>query len=65
APPRGGPPPGVGARGHTPPHPPPPPPAGLGAAGGPGAETVRAAADVVVGPCAEGAVADLVARVLP
>ncbi|MGC4957437.1 Cof-type HAD-IIB family hydrolase [Actinomadura citrea] len=38
--------------------------AGLGAAVGDGAETVRAAADVVVGPCAEGAVADLVARVL-
>ncbi|GGT83993.1 Cof-type HAD-IIB family hydrolase [Actinomadura citrea] len=39
--------------------------AGLGAAVGDGAEAVRAAADVVVGPCAEGAVADLVARVLP
>ncbi|MEV0666374.1 Cof-type HAD-IIB family hydrolase [Actinomadura luteofluorescens] len=38
--------------------------AGLGAAVGDGAEAVRAAADVVVGPCAEGAVADLVARVL-
>ncbi|TDD64098.1 HAD family phosphatase [Actinomadura darangshiensis] len=39
--------------------------AGLGAAVGDGAETVRAAADLVVGPCADGAVADLVARVLP
>jgi Cof subfamily protein (haloacid dehalogenase superfamily) len=39
--------------------------AGLGAAVGDGAETVRAAADIVVRPCAEGAVADLVARVMP
>ncbi|GAA4336851.1 Cof-type HAD-IIB family hydrolase [Actinomadura luteofluorescens] len=39
--------------------------AGLGAAVGDGAEIVRSAADVVVGPCDEGAVADLVARVLP
>jgi Cof subfamily protein (haloacid dehalogenase superfamily) len=39
--------------------------AGLGAAVGDGAERVRAAADVVVRPCADGAVADLVARVLP
>ncbi|MFD0689707.1 Cof-type HAD-IIB family hydrolase [Actinomadura fibrosa] len=39
--------------------------AGLGAAVGDGAESVRAAADIVVRPCAEGAVADLVARVLP
>ncbi|OLT34934.1 hypothetical protein BJF79_32670 [Actinomadura sp. CNU-125] len=39
--------------------------AGLGAAVGDGADAVRAAADVVVGPCADGAVADLVARVLP
>lgn len=39
--------------------------AGLGAAVGDGAEIVRAGADVVVGPCAGGAVADLVARVLP
>ncbi|MEU8800206.1 Cof-type HAD-IIB family hydrolase [Spirillospora sp. NPDC048819] len=39
--------------------------AGLGAAVGDGAESVRAAADLVVGACADGAVADLVARVLP
>ncbi|CNE23919.1 phosphatase yitU [Mycobacterium tuberculosis] len=39
--------------------------AGLGAAVGDGAEAVRAAADIVVAPCADGAVADLVARVLP
>ncbi|WP_141585623.1 Cof-type HAD-IIB family hydrolase [Actinomadura sp. WMMA1423] len=39
--------------------------AGLGAAVGDGHESVRAAADVVVAPCADGAVADLVTRVLP
>lgn len=39
--------------------------AGLGAAVGDGAERVRAAADVVVTACADGAVADLVDRVLP
>ncbi|TYK49171.1 HAD hydrolase family protein [Actinomadura decatromicini] len=39
--------------------------AGLGAAVGDAAEAVRAAADVVVGTCADGGVADLVARVLP
>lgn len=39
--------------------------AGLGAAVGDAAESVRAAADVVVGTCAGGGVADLVARVLP
>ncbi|MEW2294656.1 HAD family hydrolase [Streptomyces sp. NPDC006743] len=37
--------------------------AGLGAAVGDGHKEVRAAADVVVGPCALGAVADLVERV--
>lgn len=38
--------------------------AGLGAAVGDGHKEVRAAADVVVGPCALGAVADLVERVV-
>lgn len=38
--------------------------AGLGAAVGDGHKDVRAAADIVVGPCALGAVADLVERVL-
>ncbi|MEU3461084.1 HAD family hydrolase [Streptomyces sp. NPDC006733] len=38
--------------------------AGLGAAVGDGHKEVRAAADIVVGPCALGAVADLVERVL-
>ncbi|MEV5609533.1 HAD hydrolase family protein [Streptomyces sp. NPDC052225] len=38
--------------------------AGLGAAVGDGHKDVRAAADVVVGPCALGAVADLVDRVI-
>jgi Cof subfamily protein (haloacid dehalogenase superfamily) len=38
--------------------------AGLGAAVGDGHKEVRAAADVVVGPCALGAVADLVERIL-
>ncbi len=38
--------------------------AGLGAAVGDGHEEVRAAADVVVGPCALGAVADLVEHVV-
>ncbi|MBO2458026.1 Cof-type HAD-IIB family hydrolase [Actinomadura violacea] len=39
--------------------------AGLGAAVGDGDPAVRAAADVVVAGCAAGAVADLVARVMP
>jgi Cof subfamily protein (haloacid dehalogenase superfamily) len=38
--------------------------AGLGAAVGDGHKEVRAAADIVVGPCSLGAVADLVERVL-
>jgi Cof subfamily protein (haloacid dehalogenase superfamily) len=38
--------------------------AGLGAAVGDGHKEVRAAADIVVGPCALGAVADLVERVI-
>ncbi|QKG24536.1 Cof-type HAD-IIB family hydrolase [Actinomadura verrucosospora] len=39
--------------------------AGLGAAVGDGDPAVRAAADVVVADCAAGAVADLVARIMP
>ncbi|MFC6930718.1 HAD family hydrolase [Actinomadura yumaensis] len=39
--------------------------AGLGAAVGDGDPAVRAAADIVVADCADGAVADLVDRVMP